>query len=397
MATLTNRFSRNYLFGKSMPELIRRNQTILVALTWFALGTVLALGTYFRGTYENYQLFVSCFGDFIAEQPIYGAGFVYGPVACVLFAPFGWLPGVFGPLSFLACSAALLYLAVWRLPLTAQQKNIFLLICLVDFFNTQQHFQNNAFVASFMLLAFSAAVLNRPVSYGVMVALGFTTKIFGLSGVMFALFTRNKFLSALSFVLFVAISNLLLGLLVSFDYLFSTYAAWIADLSWRADVYIDVTTTRFQDQSILGFFSRTIGMEPTTRYVLLIAALTLLCLPFLRFSCYHDRGFQFLALAAVMMFVVLFSPSSESPTYVILQCGVAAWFCGGSSLPLKLRVVLLVSVILLSSFSPTDLYPGAFGDWYNHYAARSVSCFVLWLVVLWEMVTGKPAGQKIAA
>ena len=152
----------------------------------------------------------------------------------------------------------------------------------------------------------------------------------------------------------------------------------------------------FQDQSIFGLVRRLAQTSEIPQLSILLGGLALLGLPYLKFSAYGNPRFRFLSLACVLMFVVLFSSGSESPTYVILQCGVAAWFCAGSSLALRFRVGLLVGVLLFSSFAPTDLFPRALGDFFNRYSLRVLPCVVVWLVGLYEMLKcSKPSVEAL--
>ena len=123
--------------------------------------------------------------------------------------------------------------------------------------------------------------------------------------------------------------------------------------------------------------------------------------PYLRFSNYGNRRFCFLSLACVLMFVVLFSSGSENPTYVILQCGVAAWFCAGSNLPIRFKTGLLVAVLIFSSFAPTDLFPVMIRGFFGRYSLRVVPCIAVWLTGLYEMFKcsgasiGGPEGRPL--
>jgi hypothetical protein len=45
----------------------------------------------------------------------------------------------------------------------------------------------------------------------------------------------------------------------------------------------------------------------------------------------------------------------------------------------------MVSVVLLSSYSPTDLYPEPIRDFFAAYALRVVPCALVWLVIIAEM------------
>ncbi|WP_309597342.1 hypothetical protein [Flavobacterium davisii] len=102
---------------------------------------------------------------------------------------------------------------------------------------------------------------------------------------------------------------------------------------------------------------------------------------------FKDRNFQLLLLASVLIFTVIFSSGSESPTYIIAFFGVAIWFVLKGKTMTKTDCFLFVLAMLLTSFSPTDLFPKFVREKYiNPYALKALPCVLVWLKIVYEML-----------
>ena len=111
-------------------------------------------------------------------------------------------------------------------------------------------------------------------------------------------------------------------------------------------------------------------------------------MPYLRISQYKYEAFRKTLLASVLMFVVLFSTGSESSTYIIAFIGVAIWY---TAVPWKrstLDIVLMVFAFILTSMSPSDLFPKYIRVHYVYpYALKALPCMLIWLKLTFEMCT----------
>jgi hypothetical protein len=81
-----------------------------------------------------------------------------------------------------------------------------------------------------------------------------------------------------------------------------------------------------QDISLMGFVRRILGDASISNLVFLAFGLPLFALPYVRIKQYKHYAFQLMILASTLLFLVLFSSSSESPTYIIAVVGVLIWF-----------------------------------------------------------------------
>ena len=93
-------------------------------------------------------------------------------------------------------------------------------------------------------------------------------------------------------------------------------------------------------------------------------------------------------MASVLMFTVLFSTGSESSTYIIAFVGVALWFWAAPWKRNRWDIALMVFAFLLSSMSPSDLFPAYLRkEWVQPYALKALPVAIIWLQLIYEMCT----------
>jgi hypothetical protein len=89
----------------------------------------------------------------------------------------------------------------------------------------------------------------------------------------------------------------------------------------------------------------------------ILGGVSLFALLYLCISQYKFLMFRLMLLATALIFVVIFSSSLESPTYVITFTGVVIWFAIQPNPKSNWIVALFVFAFLLTSLSPSDLFP----------------------------------------
>ena len=93
-------------------------------------------------------------------------------------------------------------------------------------------------------------------------------------------------------------------------------------------------------------------------------------------------------MASVLMFTVLFSTGSESSGYIIALVGVAVWYGVAPWQRSRWDVALMVLVFVLSSMSPSDLFPAYLRrEWVQPYALKALPVVLVWLKLCYEMFT----------
>ena len=110
-------------------------------------------------------------------------------------------------------------------------------------------------------------------------------------------------------------------------------------------------------------------------------------LPYLRIKQYKFLSFQLMILASTLLFIVLFSSSSESPTYIIAVSGVMIWFLIQKKLT-KIDIGLLVFVMIFTCFAFSDLFPKFIKeDIFIKYSTKAIPCILIWFRVMYELLT----------
>jgi hypothetical protein len=128
---------------------------------------------------------------------------------------------------------------------------------------------------------------------------------------------------------------------------------------------------------------------------LILPGLLLFAIPYLRFSQYKHVAFRQTLLASVLMFVVLFSTGSESCGYIIPFVGVVIWYTAAPWQRNGWDIALLVFVFVLSSLSPSDLFPAWLRkEWVQPYALKALPVTLVWLKLCLEMYTRDYAARE---
>ncbi|MEO8174084.1 MAG: hypothetical protein ABI581_13410, partial [Sediminibacterium sp.] len=143
-----------------------------------------------------------------------------------------------------------------------------------------------------------------------------------------------------------------------------------------------------QDISVMGMITRIGGLKEFNSLLVLVPAALLHLLPFLRISQYKHLAFRMTYLCLLLISVVIFSSSAESPTFVIAVTGVGIWYVIQTDLKNSFKNALLIFVILLTSLSATDLFPPYVRQHFiAPYSLKALPCFVVWCVLMWQLLT----------
>jgi hypothetical protein len=95
-----------------------------------------------------------------------------------------------------------------------------------------------------------------------------------------------------------------------------------------------------------------------------------------------------------MMIIVLFSTGSESSGYITPLIGVVIWYTAVPWKRTKWDVALLVFVFILSSMSPSDLFPAYLRrEFVQPYALKALPVTIVWFKLCYEMLTKDYAPQ----
>jgi hypothetical protein len=291
-------------------------------------------------------------------------------------------------------SGILLY-AIMQLGLSHKKILIIAAIVLIENMTAIHNVQFNPMLAASIILAFVMVRKNNLLLATLFIMIGTLTKLYGIVGLAFFFFSPNKRKFFNFSVLWFVVLFCLPMLISSPAYILNTYMDWYHTL---AEKNLQNYTAMMQDISAMGMIQRVFGLKEFSNSVVLFPAMVLTLLPILNKKNWIKTDFQYLYLAQLMIGLVVFSSSSESPTYVIAVSGVAVWFViQKHPIPHWVKFTLAF-VLLLTVLSPTDLTPSYLKEnFIKRYALKALPCLVVWLIATFQLYFPAHAKTSIDA
>ena len=376
----------------------------LPVLLWFVLAILAAVAEISRGhaAINNYDIFAGVFEHSLAQKNLYIAYPAeytdtnhYGPLFGVLIAPFALLPDYLGCFLWCVANVWVLFYAIRQLPFTREQQHIILLIGLVEMMTAIHNVQFNPMLTGWIILSFMLVEKENDFWAALFIVAGFYIKIYGIAGIAFFWFSRHKLKFVLSFLFWLIILFCLPMVLSSPVFIMQSYKDWLHALVEKNAQNVDALDANFmQDISVMGMIRRIFHYDSLRNYLVIIPAAVLYALPFLRIGQYKHFRFRSSYLCFAMIGVVIFSSSAESSTFVIAVMGIAIWYILQDTPKQKWQHYLLGFVIVLTSFSATDLFPPYVKEnWILPYSLKALPCFTLWCVLAYQLLL-KDFGQS---
>lgn len=361
-----------------------------ITILWFALALATVVqNVWIAGKFNNYLIFDGVFWHTLKQLPLYlpypNEYFDtnhYGIFFSAVIAPFALLPKWIGCTLWIMANAAFLYWAIRQLPLSKKAIIAVLLIAAHDMYTAAAMQQFNISVIALLVGAFVFIERRQSHWATLLIVIGTLTKLYGIVGLAFFFFAKDKWRFIWSGLFWLIILFCLPMLYSSPDYVVSQYFDWYASLAEKNVSNLNTTTYNLQNLSLLGFLQRT-GIYNNNSIVILIG-LGLFALPYLRIQQYKNLNFRLLLLASVSIFLCLFSTGTENSTYIVAYVGVGIWFMVSELHP-KLKITLLV-LAMLGSLSPTDLFKPLKEPYIIRYSLRAVPVTLVWLAIVYEML-----------
>jgi hypothetical protein len=378
----------------------------LPAMLWFLLAMVAATLEMSRGLDDinNFLIYKNVFWHTIHEQNLfipYPAEHFdtnhYGPVFSLLIAPFALLPTLIGCFLWCLANAWVLFYAIGHLPLTARQKNIVLLIGMIEMMTAIHSVQFNPMLTGWILLSFVYTEKKQDIWATLFIVLGFYIKIYGIVGIAFFFFSKDKLRFVMSFIRWLLVFFCLPMLISSPAHIVQSYQDWFHSLIAKNATNVVLTETNgMQDISMMGMIRRIFHIPNLPNYYFTVPAGLLYLLPFLRIQQFKHSYFKLSYLALALIGVVIFSSSAESPTYVIAVTGVAIWYATQKDRLSPFAIGLLVLTFILTILSPTDLMPRFLREHYIvKYSLKAFPCFITWCVLIFQLLRKDYSNQTI--
>ncbi len=392
--------SIRYKFMKQkLKNLLSQKKTVTVL--WIILGLVSAIKAIGNpDLYNNYLIYKNVFYHLIQEVTLYGKYKAlyfdqnhYGPVFSLVIAPFAILPDWLGVIMWSLANTLILVWAIYQLPLKANKNTLILWICAHEFLTTMLNFQFNPMMTAIIVLSFVFIDKKKDFWAAFLIVLGFYIKLYGIVGLAFFFFSKDK-LKLIGSLIFWAVVLFVAPMLISSpEYIVNTYVEWFQRLAIKNSE--NAVLDSWQDISVMGMYRRIVQNPDVSNLPFLIGGLFLFALPYLKINSYSNKHFRLLMLASVLIFTVIFSSGSESPTYIIAFVGVAIWFVLQKR-PYSYSVIaLFLFAIFFTTLSPSDLMPKFIREGFiRPYALKALPCLLIWLRIVYEMMTMRPKSSS---
>lgn len=318
----------------------------------------------------------------------------YGPFFSLIIAPFTALPEWFGLLAWLVALSMLLYVAIRQLPVRDGVQTATLWFCAHELLTALLMAQFNIATVAGIVLTFVCLQRERDFWAAFWLMLGTFVKLYGIVGLAFFFFSKHKgrFIASL---LFWAVVMFAAPMLISSpEYIISQYGEWYQSLTAKNAENIFAGG---QNISLLGMVRKISGCATYSDLWLIVPGMVLMALPYLRWRQFQHLPFRLAIVASVLMFTVLFSTGSESSTYIIAFVGVALWYWTAPWQRSRWDIALMVFAFILTSMSPSDLFPTYIRKtWVVPYALKALPIVLIWFRLTWELLR-RDYGEGLAS
>lgn len=354
---------------------------LLVVLAATTIETLRGRATNFYDYYDATNMFWAGINPYTSEYvEAHSIWFLYTPVFTTIYAPIFLLPGWLGPYVWNVFNYVMLCMAIRLLPkpLAPFRTKIFLFLLLLILQSTFC-FQYNMVVCYIFLFAFILLERDKPLWATLLIMISATTKYYGAIE-LGLLLCYPKLWRNIGYALMWGVVLLLLPMInTAFDNVFALYGSmWDSYESHRSAVdYSGLLFARGLKSLLL----------PNLRVVQMGVLLVISVLFFWRYKRWHDFRFRVETLAAMMGYIILFSDSPETHTYMITLAGyqMAFWLQPQrTKFDWVLYWLLFVNFCILpvDAICPTPVYR-FFHDnfWLDVYCMT-----IAWLRVIWWAV-----------
>ncbi len=372
----------------------QERQAVLLLILYILVATIIGFQQYLLDAYNNFTIFKDSVFHLVNHQNLYLEYpneyfdvFLYNPSFSVLFIPFAYLQTGLGVVAWTITITTTYFWGIRSLKLSRNKELFFLLLILPELITSVENMQNNPIIAAFIVLSVTTLEKNKIKQASIYPAINFFIKGYGgIASVFFVLKSpRIKTLLYL-FVSFAAFFSLPL-IFYSFSEFVILYKQWLWSL--KEDYSINVGI------SLMGLIKSLLYSEISVRGTQLIGIGFFL----ITFSViYYRKNYEhikFIFLSYVLIWVIIFNHSAESPTYIIASTGVFIWYLKSNKS--RLNVSLFLFFFIITVMSPNDLFPEYIRENYvNPYSLKALPCVLIWIKIQFDLLFPKTSLKSSA-
>ena len=357
---------------------------------WLFLGLISALLKFHKC--NNFLIFKYVFWHCLDQVSLYAPSPAeyadmnhYGPFFSLIIAPFAVMPHPLGLIFWHILMALALFVAIRKLPMK-QGKQIFIYwFCAHELLTALFMSQFNIIIAAVIVVSFYCVEKEKDITAAFFIMLGTFVKLYGIVGLAFFFFSKHKMKFVVALIGWAVVFFALPMLISSPEYIVGQYKEWYLSLTAKN---LDNMFSCGTNQSLLGLVRKISRIATYSDLWLILPGILAFCYPYLRIKQYRNIAFRYAFMASTLMFVVLFSTGSESSTYIIALLGVAVWYVTAPWKRNKWDIALMVFAFILTSMSPSDLFPAFIRKHYvQPYALKALPCVLVWFKLVYEMAT----------
>jgi hypothetical protein len=246
-------------------------------------------------------------------------------------------------------------------------------------------FQFNIYIVSCLILSFAYITSQKEIKAAWLISIGFLIKLYGIVGMSFLFFTKNRAKLVLSFGATTIILMFLPALISNFDFVYQSYIDWFNTLAIKNEA--NKVLGNMQDISVFGLIKRIFNLPNLSNLIIIIPAFIIYSLSYFQYKNFKNPTFQLLFLCSTLIFTVIFSTGAESPTYIIAYTGVGLWYLLLNNRYHKFYMFLFILSVFLTTLSPTDIFPKFIREEYIiKYSLKALPCFLIWLVIQYQLI-----------
>lgn len=361
-------------------------QNRFVLFLWVLVTLIFVIDSWVTHRFNNYLIFENTFRNLLHERSLYATypafhddANHYGPIFSVLIAPFALMPNSIGLLFWNLFNCFLLFKAIQTLPLSDDKKVIIGYIAIPCLIESMLNQQFNAGAAALIIFSFTQLNKGSNIWTTFFIVLGTFIKLYGIVGLVFFFFVKNKPQFILWLIIWSAVILVVPMLFASPAFVLHSYLDWKASLIGKNEINVIGGGI---DISIMGFFRRILNQPEIPNAIFLSIGACIFMLPFIRIGRFSKPKFQVLILASVLLFPVLFSTGAEDCTFIISIVGVGIWYVYENNLAMK-KVLLPVLLVIACNF-PLLLFPVFAKAHPLSLAVISLPYFLVWLRIIYN-------------
>lgn len=357
---------------------------------WLIMALIPWLSRWLRDVFDlDYSIFYHSFWHAWQQMPLYiiypedGNYFLYGPLFTVLMAPLAVLPYQLGRLLWMLIITVVPFWSIRKTCFTRYQQVFILWFVAAEAYLCTLDSESNSLILAILIFSFYLIDKEEDRWAALLIALGTTTKLFGIVGLAFLPFSRHKLKLIGWTAAWTAILLVLPMLVFGVDYIAQQYLAWYDVLVHKNELN---QFAAGQNVSLLGIVRKVSQCATYSDLWLMIPGMVLFALPYLRFKQYQHAAFRQTILASVLMFIILFATSSENYGYIIAMTGVAIWYTAAPWKRDKWDVALMVLAFIFTSMSSSDLfYKPLWREVIKPYSLKALPVTIIWLKLTYEL------------